>query len=402
MKLRGSPSKGQIVIPAAFFFPTLMLFVFLLFETAKLSREKIRHQFAADAAVFVEMTNYSDFLNRSAYVNGAFPMRIFWEGFHGTPMQCLGKSGCSGDTTLDELLFNDGAFPRSKQDPNPDSFANSAGTLPLWDIEYGANSPDMSTRNSTINTANPDPEGQDCSDTDANASASNCVVLISKHTAQFWNVNWDDANQVYRLYVQIFQLLGSVESAQFQVLRRLTTEGKRHNFLQKSYWLNVGGDNAIGEAQKAAANFSNGNDAGFNSAKNAAVNFHCVKHVLFYGNTVTPQNLFQKTFMVGSVPIPEMPNNIGENCDGLFQVVTVDKNTLKTMTLDSGIGWPVTFAWAPPSSNYFNVSLKGLARNGDPGGQPVVSATAFVDGFGGSMPSVWPDPTPKFQVRTYP
>src|SRR3989338_2621014 len=84
--------KGQIVIPALFLFPTLMLFVFLIFETAKLSREKIRHQFAVDAAAFVEMTNYSDFLNRSAYVNGAFPMRIFREGFHETMLDCLGRA----------------------------------------------------------------------------------------------------------------------------------------------------------------------------------------------------------------------------------------------------------------------------------------------------------------------
>src|SRR6185312_5166651 len=64
---------GQIFIPAMLMFPTLFLFVYLIYETAKLSREKIRHQFALDAAAFVEMTNYSDFLNRTAYVNGAFP-----------------------------------------------------------------------------------------------------------------------------------------------------------------------------------------------------------------------------------------------------------------------------------------------------------------------------------------
>src|SRR5581483_7915255 len=118
--------RGQILIPSLFVLPTLFLFVYLLFETAKLSREKIRHQFAADAAVFVEMTNYSDFLNRSAYVNGAFPMRIFYEGFHGTPMDCVNGTSdhCPGSTSLDELLYANGAFPRSQHEPNPDSFMN--------------------------------------------------------------------------------------------------------------------------------------------------------------------------------------------------------------------------------------------------------------------------------------
>src|SRR5882762_4250727 len=104
--------RGQIVIPALFIFPTLMLFVFLIFETAKLSREKIRHQFAVDAAAFVEMSNYSDFLNRSAYVNGAFPMRIFYEGFHDTELECLGRDPCPspGHKHLNDILFDDGIF----------------------------------------------------------------------------------------------------------------------------------------------------------------------------------------------------------------------------------------------------------------------------------------------------
>ena len=76
--LRGR--EGQLAIPSLFLLPSLFLFVYLIFETAKLSREKIRHQFALDAAAFIEMTNYSDFLNRSAYClrglrkwPGAFP-----------------------------------------------------------------------------------------------------------------------------------------------------------------------------------------------------------------------------------------------------------------------------------------------------------------------------------------
>src|SRR5512137_1751447 len=96
-RLRPRSRVGQVIIPALFLFPTFMLFVYLIYETAKLSREKIRHQFAIDAAVFVEMTNYSDFLNRTAYVNGAFPMRIFDEGFRGADscIDCDQKADCS-------------------------------------------------------------------------------------------------------------------------------------------------------------------------------------------------------------------------------------------------------------------------------------------------------------------
>src|SRR3989338_1050305 len=128
---------GQIVIPAMLLFPTLFLFVYLIYETAKLSREKIRHQFAMDAAAFVEMTNYSDFLNRSAYVNGAFPMRIFREGFHETMLDCLGRDPCPGLRPLDDILYDDdgnnGVFPRSLSDPAKEKFEDKE---PIWDIGY--------------------------------------------------------------------------------------------------------------------------------------------------------------------------------------------------------------------------------------------------------------------------
>src|SRR5438128_493857 len=74
--------RGQLVIPALFVIPSLVLFIYLIYETAKLSAEKIKHQFALDTAVFVEMANYSDFLNRTAYVNGPFPARVCYEAFN--------------------------------------------------------------------------------------------------------------------------------------------------------------------------------------------------------------------------------------------------------------------------------------------------------------------------------
>ena len=71
--------KAQIVLPAILLIPTILLVIYLLFETAKLSRFKIRSQFALDSAAFIELTSYSNFLNAVAYVNGAFPFRVFRE-----------------------------------------------------------------------------------------------------------------------------------------------------------------------------------------------------------------------------------------------------------------------------------------------------------------------------------
>jgi hypothetical protein len=113
-----------------------MLFVYLIFDTAKLSREKIRHQFAIDAAVFVEMTNYSDFLNRTAYVNGAFPMRIFDEGFKTTMIDCDQKANCRGPRSLWEIMCKNGAFPMAGGTCAP-SAQNEYRQESSWDIKFG-------------------------------------------------------------------------------------------------------------------------------------------------------------------------------------------------------------------------------------------------------------------------
>ncbi|MCR4294627.1 MAG: hypothetical protein NUW21_03775, partial [Elusimicrobia bacterium] len=200
---------GQIVIPAMLLFPTLFLFVYLIYETAKLSREKIKHQFAMDAAAFVEATNYSDFLNRTAYVNGAFPMRIFEQGYKDFRAECEGKVEHCEDITYAEILYQNGIFPRSQSRGTgsgpPTEFT---GSDDKWDIAYGGTGTGKNSENPTLQ----DP-----------------VILFSLQDAQkFWH-SWDLASEVYKLYVQVFSLLGSVEDAQWQVLKRLTKDSN-HSF----------------------------------------------------------------------------------------------------------------------------------------------------------------------------
>jgi hypothetical protein len=410
---------GQIVIPAMFLLPSLFVFVFLIYETAKLSRIKIRHQFAVDAAAFVEMTNYSDFLNRSAYVNGAFPMRIFWEGFHDTMLDCMGKDPCPGPTPLSEILYKDGIYPRSKGDPDPNSFSNAAGGMAAWDIEYSPQSP----RGNNMNQENPDPnDAANCKVANGAVSSSNpnggaaggggtsCAVIVSMNTAKYWNINWEDANQIYKLYVQIYQLLGSVESAQFSVLQRLQQQGP-HNFLTKSYWLNTGGDVAMAEAKELAKNFSVGSGGHDIWHNNSEVKFVCITNVMFHGNQLV--HTWGQPYQIwASDPPPQMPQSIGE-CSGLFQTVTVDKQVVKSLATPGSSSYPgwstfTRYALDPDHptvyENYFHVDLQGLMAGVD--GGPKVHATVAIGGFG-AKPAVWKEngalgPTPKFQVREYP
>jgi hypothetical protein len=392
---------GQVIIPALFLFPTLMLFVYLIYETAKLSREKIRHQFAIDAAVFVEMTNYSDFLNRTAYVNGAFPMRIFDEGFYDTKLDCDMKTGCNGAMSLWWILCKRGVFPMRSGDCSSRQDYNNTSDK-SWDIRYGGDGagkntshPDMGGDVMTILTGlNPDD--------DAN---------------KFW-LNWDDANQIYKLYVQIYQLLGSVEDAQYSVLTRLA---QQHNFLKKSYWLNTGSD--LNGAAAAANLFEAGIGSwglGSSCSPGSSLAYCCYPKINFYGNKPTG-SMFQpwQVFSPEGGPVPMATPITG--CNGLFQLMLVsdkltgvqDGNPAHNGKLNASLsssqygsrGVAVNQLWGGAgdnfvvSKNYFNHDFAADF----PGGGPAVHISVAIDGYGtGTKASVWPNPTPKFQVRTYP
>jgi len=362
---------GQIIIPALFLFPTLMLFVYLIYETAKLSREKIRHQFAVDAAVFVEMTNYSDFLNRTAYVNGAFPMRILDEGFKTTMIDCDQKANCHGPRSLWEIMCRRGDFPM-KGNCNP-GVPQDFQTEKSWNIEFGGDGYGK-------NSAPP----QDATDWDM------LTILTMDDANSFW-INWDDANQVYKLYVQIYQLLGSVEDAQYSVLNRLAAQ---HNFLKKSYWLNTGTD--INEAATAANLF----DSAIGPLS-SQVQYKCYRKLNFYGNKPTG-SMFQPWQVYAPDRPPAMPQTIA-NCDGLFHLMWVNPSLTTKLRAPLGtsnygsLGLPVNQLWSAPK-NYFNHDF-----NQDfPQAKPAVHVTVAVGGFSRAKASVWPDPTPKFQVRSFP
>ncbi len=402
--LRPRSRAGQVVIPALFLFPTFFLFIYLIYETAKLSREKIRHQFALDAAVFVEMTNYSDFLNRTAYVNGAFPMRIFSEGFSGTtiecdqkdvcdnPPDCTQKHSCTGGRgeTLWKIMCMDGDFPVKHGNCSGDpsiSGQQYAQTDMQWDISFGDKW--YNSRGADKNASPPSwPQPvSTCKGTNSGAQTP-CLNLLTMADANSYWINWDDANQIFKLYVQIYQLLGSVEDAQYSVLQRLAAQ---HNFLTKSYWLNTG-DFATDGVQSFASGIGNWSPG-------TNIQYSCYEYLNFYGNQPTGNK-----FQPWQVFAPDTPWKVPSPnyCSGLFQLLWVSPKLLEPLkrlnpspnNIPEVRGVAVRQSWKAPA-NYFNYDFNAPA-------QPKVNVTAAIDGFAGALPAIWPNPTPKFQVRTYP
>ncbi len=357
---------GQIVIPAMLLFPTLFLFVYLIYETAKLSREKIKHQFAMDAAAFVEATNYSDFLNRTAYVNGAFPMRIFEQGYDDFPAECEGKVEHCDKLTYAEILYQNGIFPRSQSGKK--EFRNEES----WDIAYGGKGSNKNSSSPTID----DP-----------------VVLFSMDNAnKFWHP-WDLATEVYKLYVQVFSLLGSVEDAQWQVLKRLTKDSN-HSFLQKSYWLNTG------DSANYGAELARSFDVALGEFKTTP---HCVRKLIYHGNRHMGGTGIQQYRVFGTDPPVDLPDSPGCSGGGLFQMQTVDNGTINALSKPGGTEYPglsLTLKWQIPGKNYFNVDFGNMPQHFK-NSAPELHTTVSV-GANNPNAKVWPDPTPKFQVRQFP
>jgi len=162
----------------------------LVVETGKLSREKIRQQFAVDAAATLEMNQYTDLFNRLAYINGVFPQRIFRGG--------MGTAGNSG-------LYPASSRPLDENDK-------------VWPIRFGAGREYANV---------PDPP-QD-------------FGILHMYTDSARGVAIEKANKVAFNYISVYRWLGDVATAQKLIFERAVA--KDHALLRKSLWMNLRREN---------------------------------------------------------------------------------------------------------------------------------------------------------------
>jgi len=388
---RPAARAGQILIPSLLVIPSLLLFVYLLFETTKLSREKIRQQFAVDSAAFIQMGDYTNLLNRTAYVNGAFPYRIFKEAF-----DCPGADGSNmpfhyakdpgGPQTICsyQILFEAGAYPRDKNDvygTEPVSLDDSK----RWEIAF-------------------DPTGRP--DFVKNPSAQIKQPLLDLVTpAQILKilVPWTSSIGYFNFYYQVYSLLGTVEKSQWTVFSRLT---ESFNFFRKSYYLNANTPDCVSNPD-ACGEDGIASSGGFKLNRleeNRSFFMHYVHDIAYRGRFDDPADQFDFGMSIG---VTNPPIDMTKyNPDGLFQLATVDKDKLKTF----GDGLHVYQGWDAPG-NYFKVDFN-KKDSGCVGGsaRPCVHSMVTTqcpgfrkhNSFTEDNNCVWPDPTPKYQTRLYP
>ena len=452
-------SRGQLLIPALFVFPSLFLFIYLIYETAKLSREKIRHQFAIDSAAFIEMSNYSDFLNRSAYVNGAFPMRIFKEAFGPNSQITVNRGeGCPTASMMD-VMFMNGDFPMDSNDLSWENQGSEQAytSKAQWKIEFcneNSNPPCFTQFNGTSDGEPPGGDGDQLDsyppsdrqcmsqilNTKGVVPGGSCHEFINHATAQAcgrpveytciapYTAGGAGASPLcfppgftyIDIWAKVYTLLGQVESAQLGVLERLA---QNHHFLQKSYWLNTSGQGPdAADAQSASLVFDRGQASGFADALQP----DCLDYVTGFARAYQggdPPGVFSQCgggpydpapmciirgnngaiSLAGTSSCPQAGGGLGS---GLFQFMDADPAIVGGAGGGGAIqhGWYSATDWHIVNPKTDSAIAWGSGAENFFGVAFQTPAVCAKVTLGENEPyaSVWPDPTPKYQTRLRP
>ena len=374
--------KAQIVLPAILLVPTVLLVIYLLFETAKLSRFKIRSQFALDSAAFIELTTYSNFLNAVAYVNGAFPYRVFRENLtkQVMPRDDSSAQGSTGGNpiTYYDLFYDAGAFPAMGENRNSEPKPNAG----RWELRFKeAEKTDEDSlqkgtgRPANWNTDNPKVE-EILYGIDSWEYAKTYKYFIIRRNQEESEENEDEDGPTSSLilYIAVYRMFENIYENQKKVYETLTADGE---FFRKSYYYNSSSCK-LSQCGKNGARALKSFKLGLESA-------YLKKFRWWYGASNDGGNGQYIDFTKdGDADLAKFVP--------LYQFSYLDKGTkskLKKMYTGIDIREPIV-----PPDNYFRVNLKKYAKK--------LHVRAALQCTNESNNCVWPDPTPKYQVRLYP
>ena len=375
--------RAQIVLPAILLVPTILLVMYLLFETAKLSRFKIRSQFALDSAAFIELTSYSNFLNAVAYTNGAFPFRVFRENF----TEKINKSeGSESDTiTYYDLFYQAGAFP-AMTDINSEPKENAG----KWELKYKEaeteKDEDMEEgkgRPKNWNTENPKVKEDVKYGINVRELANNYDYLYSYNSGEEQEegeVDEDDKGGIMDsliLYIGAYKMFENIYEKQKEVYERLTKDGE---FFRKSFYYN-----------SSSCKLSQCGKEGVRALKDYNLDLDTIRLDKF---TWFFRIKFLQTDSLSDIQsqIFESSNPKHEKFMPLYQFSYLTKATrskMKKMYTGVDIREPII-----PPDNYFRVNVKKYANK--------LHVKAALQCTNESNNCVWPNPTPKYQVRLFP
>ncbi len=374
--------RAQIVLPAILLIPTILLVIYLLFETAKLSRFKIRSQFALDSAAFIELTSYSNFLNAVAYVNGAFPFRVFRENMM-YPVEKEDEPDYQGPQSITyyQLFYEAGAFPAMGEvNSNP---KENAGKWELRYVEAQSEKPeDLAAgtgRPKSWNTENPKVKD----DQEYGINKKEYVdhykyIYISRgedEEPEGENAEEEEDNGIMApvtLYIAAYKMFENIYESQKKVYERLTKGGE---FFRKSFYYN-----------SSSCKLSQCGKEGVRALKNYDLGLESIRlNNMDWYYRIEGKN--EADYLAFKASEPKF-----EKFMPLYQFSYLDRATrskMKKMYTGIDIREPVI-----PPDNYFRVNVKKYANK--------LHVKAALQCTNESNNCVWPNPTPKYQVRLFP
>ena len=378
--------RAQIVLPAILLVPTILLVIYLLFETAKLSRFKIRSQFALDSAAFIELTPYSQFLNATSYMNGAFPYRLFRENLgkmipKRDGCEEIPEYGCPDEDKISyyEIFRQAGAFPAmAKMDSNP---SDNAGR---WELKYHVATP-ANQQSFTEGKGRPANWNTDTPKVDPIVYGINSKQLVGQYEYVVISRNQDENNNGNKkdddgpiaplsFYISIYKILEGTYKAQKKAYEELTEDGE---MFRKSYYYN-----------SSACKLSQCGKEGVMALKKYKLGMESVYIDKFNWYWRSSSRIVTDVMQVEFTKEKQEY----EKFMPLYQFSYLDKSTrskLKQLYTGVDIREPIT-----PPENYFRVNLKKYAQK--------LHVRAALQCTNESNNCVWPNPTPKYQVRLYP
>ena len=375
--------RAQIVLPAILLIPTILLVIYLLFETAKLSRFKIRNQFALDSAAFIEMTSYSNFLNAVAYTNGAFPFRVFRENMTDTIKKSEGADSELPETiTYYDLFYQAGAFPAMGEG---NINANPKENAGKWELRYKEAPTDKDEdieegkgRPKNWNTENPKVNEDLKYGIDVKEFANNYDYLfLYNGEDEDNNIEEDNKEGVMAplvLYLSAYKMFESIYEKQKEVYERLTKDGE---FFRKSFYYN-----------SSSCKLSQCGKEGVRALKNYNLDLDSIRldkiTWFFKINALQYNSIYESA--------QNFDSSNSKNFMPLYQfsyLTRATRSKMKKLYTGVDIREPIV-----PPDNYFRVNVKKYAQK--------LHVKAALQCTNESNNCVWPNPTPKYQVRLFP
>ena len=129
--------KAQVLLPSGLLAPIFILVIYLLFETAKISITKVRHQFALDNAAYSQLSSASTYLNAVAMVNGPLPYRVmlYYKDQKVNPKETAAQSGRQ-PISIFELFYHGGGVPAIGPDYETGINNPPKAELNDWGLRY--------------------------------------------------------------------------------------------------------------------------------------------------------------------------------------------------------------------------------------------------------------------------